>query len=204
MLIRRGLAALARAEAIGGIAGPYVLQASIAACHARARTADETNWVRIAAFYSVLGTIQPSPVVELNRAMAVAMAHGPAAGLEIADKLGDEPALKNYHFLPASARDLLSKLGRHAEARDEYERAAEMTRNARERELLLAQGDGGCRKRDRGRLAVGSPSGFGEPLIRDSSTETGRCPERCLPGPPATAPPGCEDPRRGRRCAGGS
>jgi RNA polymerase sigma factor (sigma-70 family) len=139
ILIRRGLAALARAEMIGGIAGPYVLQASIAACHARARTADETNWVRIAAFYSVLGTIQPSPVIELNRAMAVAMAHGPAAGLEIADRLASEPALKNYHFLPSVRADLLGKLGRHAEAREEYERAASMTRNARERALLMSK-----------------------------------------------------------------
>jgi RNA polymerase sigma factor (sigma-70 family) len=139
MLIRRGLAALARAEAIGGVAGPYVLQASIAACHARARTAEQTDWQRIAAFYSVLAVVQPSPIVELNRAMAVAMAFGPAAGLEIADGLADEPALKNYHFLPSVRADLLSKLGRRSEARREYERAAAMTRNERERAMLLAR-----------------------------------------------------------------
>jgi RNA polymerase sigma factor (sigma-70 family) len=139
MLIRRGLAALARAEAIGGIAGPYVLQASIAACHAKARTAEETNWVRIAAFYSVLATVTPSPVVELNRAMAVAMAFGPEAGLEIADRLAGEPALKSYHFLPSVRADLLQRLGRRAEARAEYARAAQMTRNVREREMLLAR-----------------------------------------------------------------
>ena len=139
MLIRRGLAALARAEAIGGIAGPYVLQASIAACHAKARTAEETNWVRIAAFYSVLATVTPSPVIELNRAMAVAMAFGPQAGLDIADKVAAEPALKSYHFLPSVRADLLQRLGRRAEARAEYERAAQMTRNVRERDMLLAR-----------------------------------------------------------------
>jgi RNA polymerase sigma factor (sigma-70 family) len=139
MLIRRGLAALARAEAIGGIAGPYVLQASIAACHAQARTAGETNWVRIAALYSVLATVTPSPVVELNRAMAVAMAFGPQAGLDIANRVAEEPTLKNYHFLPSVRADLLRRLGRRGEARAEYERAAHMTRNIREREMLLAR-----------------------------------------------------------------
>jgi predicted RNA polymerase sigma factor len=139
MLIRRGLAALARAEAIGGIAGPYLLQASIAACHAEARTAAETNWVRIAALYSVLANIAPSPVVALNRAMAVAMAFGPQAGLDIADSLADEPTFRNYHFLPSVRADLLQKLGRTGEAKGEYERAASMTRNERERQMLLAR-----------------------------------------------------------------
>jgi RNA polymerase sigma-70 factor, ECF subfamily len=139
ILIRRGLAALARAEAIGGIAGPYVLQASIAACHARARTAAETNWVRIAAFYSVLANVAPSPVVELNRAMAVAMAFGPQAGLDVADGLTQEPTLKNYHFLPSVRADLLQRLGRRDEAQAEYRRAAGMTRNARERQMLLGR-----------------------------------------------------------------
>jgi RNA polymerase sigma-70 factor, ECF subfamily len=141
ILIRRGLAALARAEAIGGIAGPYALQASIAACHARARTPEETNWVRIAAFYSVLATVAPSPVVELNRAMAVAMAFGPEEGLEIADKLASEPALKNYHFLPSVRAELMQRLGRYPEARAEYKRAAAMTRNARERQMLLVKAE---------------------------------------------------------------
>lgn len=136
MLIRRGLAALARAESIGGIAGPYVLQASIAACHARARTADETNWVRIAAFYAVLANVAPSPVVELNQAMAIAMAFGPQAGLDIADRLAGEASLKNYHLLHSVRADLLQRLGRLDEAREEYERAAAMTRNARERQVL--------------------------------------------------------------------
>ena len=139
MLIGRGLAALARAEAIGGIAGPYVLQASIAACHARARTAGETNWVRIAAFYSVLANVTPSPVVELNRAMAVAMAFGPQAGLDIADRLAGEASLKNYHLLHSVRAELLQRLGRFGEAKEEYERAAGMTRNARERQMLLGQ-----------------------------------------------------------------
>ena len=137
MLIRRGLAALARAETIGGVPGPYVLQASIAACHARARTADETDWRRISAYYSVLAVVTPSPVVDLNRAMAVAMAFGPAAGLEIADELAEEGVLKSYHLLPSVRADLLLKLGRHAQAQAEYERAAAMTRNARERKMLL-------------------------------------------------------------------
>jgi RNA polymerase sigma factor (sigma-70 family) len=140
-LIRHGLAALERAEAIGGVPGPYVLQASIAACHARARTAEETEWRRISAYYSVLSVVTPSPVVELNRAMAVAMAFGPAAGLEIADKLMSEPALKNYHLLPSVRADLLFKLGRPAEAEAEYRRAAGMTRTAREREMQLARAE---------------------------------------------------------------
>ena len=137
LLIRRGLAALQRAEAFGRVPGPYALQASIAACHARARTAEETDWVLIAARYQVLAAIAPSPVVELNRAVAVAMAFGPAAGLQLVDELTAEPALKNYHLLPSVRGDLLQKLGRLAEARTEFERAASLTKNARERALLL-------------------------------------------------------------------
>ncbi|MGZ4242126.1 MAG: RNA polymerase sigma factor [Actinomycetota bacterium] len=137
LLIRRGLAALARAEALGGALGPYALQAAIAACHARARTAEETDWERIAALYDALAEIAPSPVVELNRAVAVAMAFGPAAGLEIVDELTAEGSLRGYHLLPSVRGDLLAKLGRYAEAADELSRAASLTRNARERELLL-------------------------------------------------------------------
>ena len=137
LLIRRGLAALARAEALGGALGPYALQAAIAACHARARSADETDWRRIAALYDALAQLTPSPVVELNRAVAVAMAFGPDAGLEIVDALVSEASLKSYHLLPSVRGDLLSKLGRTDEARTEFERAASLTRNARERELLL-------------------------------------------------------------------
>ncbi|MDQ7247682.1 RNA polymerase sigma factor [Dongia sedimenti] len=141
MLIRRGLAALDRAEreaAAQGIGlGPYVLQAEIAACHARAHTAAETDWTRIVAIYDALGHITPSPVVELNRAVAVSMAEGPAAGLVLVDALLDEPALKAYHLLPGVRGDLLFKLDRKAEAKAEFERAASLTRNARERTLLL-------------------------------------------------------------------
>jgi RNA polymerase sigma-70 factor, ECF subfamily len=137
LLIRRGLAALERAEALGGALGPYALQAAIAACHARARAATETDWARIAALYEALIQVQPSPVVELNRAMAVAMASGPAAGLELADRLTSEPSLAAYHLLPSVRGDLLAKLGRFNEARAEFERAASLTRNARERKLLL-------------------------------------------------------------------
>jgi RNA polymerase sigma factor (sigma-70 family) len=137
LLIRRGLAALERAEALGGANGPYALQAAIAACHARARAADQTDWTRIAALYEALGQLMPSPVVELNRAVAVAMAFGPAAGLELVDALTEEPSLKAYHLLPSVRGDLLAKVGRLDEARKEFERAAEMTRNARERDLLL-------------------------------------------------------------------
>ena len=137
LLIRRGLAALTRAEALSGVPGPYALQAAIAACHARARTAAETDWRGIAALYEVLAAIAPSPVVELNRAVAVAMAFGPAAGLAVVDGLIAEPSLKAYHLLPSVRGDLLVKLGRHAEARGEFERAAALTRNARERKLLL-------------------------------------------------------------------
>jgi RNA polymerase sigma factor (sigma-70 family) len=137
MLIRRGLAALARAEALGGQEGPYALQAAIAACHARARTAAETDWTRIAALYEALARLLPSPVVELNRAVALAMAFGPAVGLELLDTLTDEPSLKTYHLLPSVRGDLLAKLARHEEARAEFERAASLTRNARERAFLL-------------------------------------------------------------------
>src|SRR5690606_4230353 len=117
LLINRGLAALARAEALGGAYGPYALQAAIAACHARARTPAETDWARIVALYDALGQLLPSPVVELNRAVAVAMAFGPAAGLELVDALGAEPALEGYHLLPSVRGDLLAKLGRFDEAR---------------------------------------------------------------------------------------
>ncbi|MFL6197169.1 MAG: RNA polymerase sigma factor [Thermoanaerobaculia bacterium] len=137
LLIHRGLAALARAEKLGGANGFYVLQAAIAACHARARTAEETDWARIAGLYGALAQAAPSPVVELNRAVALAMAFGPEAGLEIVDALTSEGALAGYHLLPAVRGDLLAKLGRSAEARLEFERAAAMTRNARERALLL-------------------------------------------------------------------
>lgn len=139
LLIRRGLAALARAEELGGALGPYALQAAIAACHARARAAGDTDWERIAALYDALAELAPSPVVELNRAVALAMAFGPEAGLELADQLVDEPSLRGYHLLPSVRGDLLAKLGRHAEARAEFERAAALTRNQRERELLLAR-----------------------------------------------------------------
>jgi RNA polymerase sigma factor (sigma-70 family) len=137
LLIQRGLAALARAEALGGASGPYVLQAAIAACHARARTPEETDWPRIAALYESLARLAPSPVVELNRAMALGMAFGPAAGLELVDALTSEPALARYHLLPAVRGDLLAKLGRRDEARAEFERAAALTGNAREQKLLL-------------------------------------------------------------------
>jgi RNA polymerase sigma-70 factor, ECF subfamily len=136
LLIHRGLAALARAEALGGARGPYALQAAIAACHARAHTAAETDWVRIAGLYDALARLTPSPVVELNRAVAVAMAYGPAAGLELADALLSEPSLERYHLLPSVRGDFLFKLGRFEEARTELERAAALTRNTRERELL--------------------------------------------------------------------
>ena len=139
LLIRRGLAALDRAEALGGAIGPYALQGAIAACHARARTAGETDWPRIAGLYDELGRLMPSPVVELNRAVAVAMAFGPAAGLELVDALLAEPALKSYHLLPSVRADLLAKLGRRDEAQHEFERAASLTRNERERTLLLAR-----------------------------------------------------------------
>lgn len=137
LLIRRGLAALERAEALGGALGPYALQAAIAACHARARVPEETDWPRIAALYGALAQIAPSPIVELNRAVAISMAFGPQAGLDHVDGLVSEPALKGYHLLPSVRGDLLDKLGRFDEARAEFERAASLTRNARERKLLL-------------------------------------------------------------------
>jgi RNA polymerase sigma factor (sigma-70 family) len=147
LLIRRGLAALDRSEKLrseklrartpSGASGPYVLQAEIAACHARARIPQDTDWARIVELYSELARIMPSPVIELNRAVAVAMAFGPAAGLELVDALTSEPSLKNYHLLPSVRGDLLKKLGRFPEARAEFERAASLTRNARERKLLL-------------------------------------------------------------------
>jgi RNA polymerase sigma factor (sigma-70 family) len=137
VLVHRGLAALARAEKLGGAFGPYALQAAIAACHARARTPAETDWARIAALYDALAQLAPSPVVELNRAVAIAMAFGPAAGLALVDELVSEPLLKDYHLLPGVRGDLLAKLGRLDEARAELERAASLARNARERQLLL-------------------------------------------------------------------
>jgi RNA polymerase sigma factor (sigma-70 family) len=139
LLIGRGLAALDRAERLGGDRGPYQLQGAIAACHARARTADATDWPRIADLYGELARLVPSPVIELNRAVAVGMAAGPEAGLAVADGLTAEPSLRGYHLLPSVRGDLLLKLGRRAEARGEFERAAGLTRNARERELLLAR-----------------------------------------------------------------
>ncbi|MFG1839430.1 RNA polymerase sigma factor [Micromonospora sp. NPDC049175] len=139
LLIRRGLTALDRARAANGTAGPYTLQAEIAACHARAATPRETDWARIAAGYAELARVVPSPVVELNRAVAVSFADGPAAGLELARALADEPALAGYHLLPSVLGDLLAKLGRHDEARAEFERAADLTGNERERALLRAR-----------------------------------------------------------------
>jgi RNA polymerase sigma factor (sigma-70 family) len=137
LLIRRGLAALERAERLGGARGPYALEAAIAACHARARAPQETDWTRIVGLYAELAAISPSPVVELNRAVAVAMAFGPQAGLELVDALHSEPSLRAYHLLPSVRGDLLAKLGRSDEARSEFERAASLTKNAREQALLL-------------------------------------------------------------------
>jgi len=151
LLIRRGLSALQRAEQLGVARGPYVLQAAIAACHARARTASETDWAAIVAIYEELARLMPSPVVELNRAVAVSMASGPAAALDLVDAIRSEPVLKSYHLLPSVRGDLLVKLGRFDEARPEFERAASLTRNARERELLLE------RARDAQRRVVPGP-----------------------------------------------
>jgi RNA polymerase sigma factor (sigma-70 family) len=137
LLIQRGLAALQRAESLGGSRGPFALQAAIAACHARARTAEETDWVRIANLYQALAEVTPSPIVELNRAVAISMAYGPAEGLKLVDALTSEPSLAHYHLLPSVRGDFLRKLGRFEEARVELERAASLTRNARERDLLL-------------------------------------------------------------------
>jgi len=137
LLIHRGLDALARAENLGGAGGPYTLQAAIAACHARARSGAETDWARIVTLYEALGLLSPSPIIELNRAVAVAMSSGPEAGLALVDELQSEPSLKSYHLLPSVRGDFLFKLGRFDEARAEFERAAGLTQNARERKLLL-------------------------------------------------------------------
>ncbi len=137
LLIRRGFAALLRAQSLGQPAGPYVLQAAIAACHARARSGDETDWAQIAALYGLLGQLLPTSVVQLNRAVAVGMAFGPARGLELADALTSLPELRNYHLLPSVRADFLAKLGRQEESRAEYTRAASLTRNAAERAVLL-------------------------------------------------------------------
>ena len=137
LIFQFGLVALQRAEALVGALGPYALQAAIAACHARARTAEDTDWTRIAALYEALAQIAPSPIVELNRAVAVSMAFGPAEALRIVDELMREPVLRQYHLLPSVRGDLLFKLQRHSEAREEFERAASLTRNERERKLLL-------------------------------------------------------------------
>jgi predicted RNA polymerase sigma factor len=139
LLIRRGLAALERSRGADGDAGPYALQAAIAACHARARVAADTDWPRIVTLYDELARVTPSPVVELNRAVAVSMARGPAEALPLVDALAGDPALAEYHLLPAVRGDLLDRLGRRAEARVEFDRAAGLTRNSREREVLLAR-----------------------------------------------------------------
>ena len=147
LLIRRGLAALERAEALGGALGPYALQAAIAACHARTRAPEDTDWARIAALYDALAQLTPSPVVELNRAVAAGMAFGPAAGLELVDALTAEPSLKGYHLLPSVRGDFLVKLGRFEEAQEEFKRAASLTRNARERALLIERATACARRR---------------------------------------------------------
>ncbi|MGH9755260.1 MAG: RNA polymerase sigma factor [Blastocatellia bacterium] len=146
LLIRRGLAALNRSESLGGALGPYALQAAITACHARAHTPEETDWERIVALYDALAQLTPSPVVELNRAVAIGMAFGPEAGLELVDELASEPSLKAYYLLPSVRGDLLAKLGRNDEARAEFEHAASLTHNARERELLLKRAASCARK----------------------------------------------------------
>ncbi len=158
LLIRRGLEALRRAEAMDGGEGSYALQAAIAACHARARIAEDTDWERIAALYAALARTAPSPVVELNRAVALSMAYGPAIGLELVDELMSEPALKTYHLLPAVRGDLLDRLGRWSEARTEFERAAGLTRNAREREVLTRRAEESAR-REAEALPVAAPAG---------------------------------------------
>ena len=156
VLIHRGLAALERAEAHGGARGPYALQAAIAACHARARTPEETDWERIAALYAALAQVAPSPIVELNRAVALGMASGPAAGLAVVDALMSEPSLAGYHHLPSVRGDLLAKLGRFEEARAELERAAALTRNARERDLLQGRA-AACARASMDRVPARSP-----------------------------------------------
>ena len=145
VLIGRGLAALARAEAMGAAPGPYQLQAAIAACHVRAATAEETDWARIAALYGALAALMPSPVVELNRAVAVAMAEGPEAGLAIVDRLTGDTALARYHLLPSVRADLLAKLGRYEEARSEAARAVALTQNEREKALLTERAEAWAR-----------------------------------------------------------
>jgi RNA polymerase sigma-70 factor (ECF subfamily) len=150
LLINRGLAALERAEQLGGAEGPYALQAAIAACHARAFRPEDTDWPRIAALYAVLARRSPSPVVELNRAVAVSMAYGPQAGLDLVDELTAEPALRGYHLLPSVRGDLLLKLGRPEEARSEFERAAALTRNAPERELTAGRARAAAEQAGRG------------------------------------------------------
>jgi predicted RNA polymerase sigma factor len=139
LLIRRGLTALERADQLGGAFGPYALQAAIGACHARARTPEETDWIRIATLYNSLATLTPTPVVKLNRAVAHGMAYGPETGLVLVDELSSEASLQSYHFLPSARGDLLEKLGRFVEARQEFEHAALLTRNTREREVILAR-----------------------------------------------------------------
>ena len=153
LLIRRGLAALARGESLGGDPGPYLLQAAIAACHARAFRPEETDWTRITELYGILAEVMPSPIVELNRAVAVSMAFGPQAGLDLADQLAAEPSLRGYHLLPSVRGDLLMKLGRKAEAQAEFQRASELTANAREREL----------SRQRARAAAAEPPAASAP-----------------------------------------
>ena len=159
LLIRRGLAALARAEKLGGAEGPYALQAAIAACHARALTAEATDWQRIAEIYGTLARVTPSPVVELNRAVAVAMAFGPQAGLDLVDALTSEPALKGYYLLPSVRGDLLRRLGRFDEAQVEIERAASLTKNARERALLLERATSTAREGSSGGARDARPRG---------------------------------------------
>jgi RNA polymerase sigma-70 factor (ECF subfamily) len=168
ILIRRGLKALALAENLGGALGPYALQAAIAACHARARTADETDWARIAALYDALAELARSPVVELNRAVAIAMAYGPATGLDLVDDLAESGALDGYHLLPAVRGDLLDKLGRYAEATAEFTRAAAQTRNERERDVLLGRATSSA-------LKAGEPPAH-EPTGHSPPSQ----PERCL------------------------
>jgi predicted RNA polymerase sigma factor len=146
LLINRGLAALARARELGGAHGPYALQAAIAACHARAFRPEDTDWARIAALYAVLARVMPSPIVQLNRAVAVSMAEGPQAGLDLVDELAHEPSLRSYHLLPSVRADLLVKVGRPEEARIEFERAADLTGNARERDLSMERARAAARQ----------------------------------------------------------
>ncbi|GJF29866.1 RNA polymerase sigma factor [Kitasatospora sp. NE20-6] len=179
LLVHRGLAALARAEALddrlGTPPGPYVLQAAIAACHARAATAGDTDWIRIAALYAALAERHPSPVVELNRAVALGMAFGPATGLDLVDRIAAEPALRSYHLLPGVRGDLLARLGRHEEAAAEFARAAGLTRNSRERGVLLARAADSTRAADTARVADPAAGGG-----RDGGTRRGESGE---PGP---------------------